>query len=69
MASLGWPKGGNHRNPEDRLTVEGFPVDLKRVSRFLKDTIGEQVKTTYFVEINEEGVNTWIREVSKEALE
>ena len=57
---------GNHRNRITRLTVEDFPVDLFSVSEYLNNTLGSEVNTNYFVNVNEVGVNLWIKSITKD---
>ena len=62
-----WTEKGDHRNVNSRLSVDGdFPVDLFRVSRFLSETLDSNISVNLFAKVNEEGVNVWIRETTKE---
>jgi hypothetical protein len=68
--AIRWTKNDDHRNVNSRLTVDGdFPVDLFNVSKYLSDTLGSEINARYFVKVNEVGVNTWIREVTKDYFE
>jgi len=59
----------SHKDVDNRLNpVTDIGVDFKVVSEFLGTILDNSISHNLFTNVNEEGVNRWIKETSKEYL-